>query len=192
MLDVQTYTLEQLAEATGMTIRNIRSYQTRGLIPRPSRDGRRSVYGPQHLERLQQIHAARAQGATLTLIRSHLRSGGSLDASTPPATVMPLRLDEPVAAGKRTVETQLRQRPEVSQAIAALQRQGVAIEECLTVAHRAAVAAIGLREAVRHASGRARRGRFNGAADGADRGLNRLALEVFRHYLTAASGPNDQ
>ena len=188
---MQTYTLEQLAEATGMTIRNIRSYQTRGLIPRPSRDGRRSVYGPQHLERLQQIHAARAQGATLTLIRSHLRAGGNLDPATPPVTVMPLRMDEPVAAGKRTVESQLRQRPEVSAAIAALQRQGVAIEECLTVAHRAAVAAIGLREAVRHASGRARRGRFNGSADGADRALNRLALEVFRHYLTSNSTGND-
>ncbi len=73
------YTLQELADAAGMTIRNIRSYQTRGLIPPPQRQGRHSVYTEHHLRRLRRIRAARARGASLALIASHLASGGSLD-----------------------------------------------------------------------------------------------------------------
>jgi DNA-binding transcriptional MerR regulator len=188
---VDTYTLEQLARATGMTVRNIRAYQTRGLIPRPTREGRRSIYGSEHLQRLRQIKAARAHGATLALIRSHLRAGGNLE-TTEPATV-PLRLSPVPAPTRRAVEGQLRQRPEVTAAIAALQRQGVAAEECLAIANRAAFAALALREVLRHASSRSRPARpsaartaLNGAAD---RELARMAIEVFRHYLTGVDAP---
>lgn len=76
----RSYTLPELAEAAGMTVRNVRSYQTRGLIPPPVRRGRHSVYNSVHLERLRQIHQARQRGASLNLIADYLASGGSLSA----------------------------------------------------------------------------------------------------------------
>jgi DNA-binding transcriptional MerR regulator len=78
-VDGDSYTLEQLAAASGMTVRNLRSYQTRGLLAAPRRSGRRSIYGREHLQRLQAIQRARARGASLTLIVEHLSEGGSLD-----------------------------------------------------------------------------------------------------------------
>jgi len=62
-----------------MTTRNVRAYQTRGLIPSPARDGRRARYGARHLRLLLSIRRARERGATLGLISDHLASGGSLD-----------------------------------------------------------------------------------------------------------------
>ena len=74
----RTFTLPQLAEAAAMTVRNVRSYQTRGLIPPPVRRGRHSIYDSRHLERLREIHQARESGASLNLIAGYLSDGGSL------------------------------------------------------------------------------------------------------------------
>jgi DNA-binding transcriptional MerR regulator len=79
MGDEQRFTLEELAEATGMTPRNVRAYQTRGLIPRPARDGRRSVYGPDHVRQILAIQRARAEGASLELLSGVVVDGGSID-----------------------------------------------------------------------------------------------------------------
>lgn len=62
-----------------MTPRNVRAYQTRGLISRPAREGRRSVYGPDHVRQILAIQRARAQGASLDLLSSVVADGGSLD-----------------------------------------------------------------------------------------------------------------
>lgn len=78
MGDKHSYTLEQLATATGMTPRNVRAYQTRGLISRPLRDGRRSVYGPHHVQQLLDIQRARAGGASLGLISGVIADGGRI------------------------------------------------------------------------------------------------------------------
>jgi DNA-binding transcriptional MerR regulator len=82
--DVQTQqlSLDELSAAAGMTARNVRAYQTKGLIPPPSRRGRRSVYGTEHLQRLQAIERARQRGASLTLIATHLAEGRALDDDT--------------------------------------------------------------------------------------------------------------
>jgi DNA-binding transcriptional MerR regulator len=74
--------LDELSAATGITARNVRAYQTKGLIPPPARSGRRSVYGEEHLHRLQAIERARKQGASLSLIATHLSAGRSLDDGT--------------------------------------------------------------------------------------------------------------
>ncbi|MFN8078959.1 MAG: MerR family transcriptional regulator [Kineosporiaceae bacterium] len=74
----RTFTLPELAEAAGMTVRNVRSYQTRGLIPPPVRRGRHSIYDTRHLDRLREIHQARQRGASLNLIAGYLSDGGSL------------------------------------------------------------------------------------------------------------------
>jgi DNA-binding transcriptional MerR regulator len=79
MGDLQRFTLEELAEATGMTPRNVRAYQTRGLIPRPAREGRRSVYGPEHVRQILAIQRARAEGASLELLSGVVADGGNID-----------------------------------------------------------------------------------------------------------------
>lgn len=81
MGDQQRFTLEELAEATGMTPRNVRAYQTRGLIPRPVREGRRSVYGREHIRQILAIQRARAEGASLELLSGLVVGGGSIDRS---------------------------------------------------------------------------------------------------------------
>jgi DNA-binding transcriptional MerR regulator len=79
MTDEQRLTLEQLAGAVGMTIRNVRAYQTRGLLPPPRRAGRISVYSEEHVRRLQQVQRARARGASLQLLRTLIAEGRDLD-----------------------------------------------------------------------------------------------------------------
>jgi DNA-binding transcriptional MerR regulator len=81
-VQTEQLSLEELSAAAGMTARNVRAYQTKGLIPPPSRRGRRSVYGLEHLQRLQAIERARARGASLTLIATHLAEGRPLDDDT--------------------------------------------------------------------------------------------------------------
>jgi DNA-binding transcriptional MerR regulator len=79
MTDEERLTLERLAGAVGMTTRNVRAYQTRGLLQPPRRVGRSSVYGAEHVERLRQVQQARARGASLQLLRTLIREGRDLD-----------------------------------------------------------------------------------------------------------------
>ncbi|HEY7960889.1 MAG TPA: MerR family transcriptional regulator [Solirubrobacteraceae bacterium] len=64
----QRLTIDQLAQATGLTVRNVRNYQSRGLIPPPEVQGRVGYYGTEHLARLQLIRELQAQGFNLTAI----------------------------------------------------------------------------------------------------------------------------
>ena len=47
-----TMTIEQLAARSGITVRNIRSHRSRGLLPPPEVRDRIGYYGPEHLNRL--------------------------------------------------------------------------------------------------------------------------------------------
>ncbi len=72
-------TIEQLAAQSGMTVRNIRAHQARGLLAPPEVRLRVGYYGPEHLARLKLIRDLQGQGFNLTAIR-HLvdeRSGMS-------------------------------------------------------------------------------------------------------------------
>ncbi len=64
----QRLTIDQLAQETGLTVRNVRNYQSRGLIPPPEVQGRIGYYGAEHLARLQLIREMQAQGFNLTAI----------------------------------------------------------------------------------------------------------------------------
>jgi DNA-binding transcriptional MerR regulator len=79
MTDEQRLTLKELAGAVGMTTRNVRAYQTRGLLQPPGRAGRTSVYTAEHVQRLQQVQRARARGASLQLLRTLIAEGRDLD-----------------------------------------------------------------------------------------------------------------
>ena len=64
----QRLTIEQVAAATGLTVRNIREHQTRGLLPPPELEGRKGTYGDQHLARLRFIQQLQAEGLNLQAI----------------------------------------------------------------------------------------------------------------------------
>jgi len=68
------YTIDQLAQVTGMTVRNIRAHQSRGLLPPPVVRGRTGYYGPEHAARLRLIVEMQADGFNLNAIQRLLAS----------------------------------------------------------------------------------------------------------------------
>ena len=74
-------TIGELAEAAGMTVRNVRNHAARGLLPPPDLVARTGYYGESHLERLKLIRVMQAEGFNLEAIACLL--GGS-DAEAPP------------------------------------------------------------------------------------------------------------
>jgi DNA-binding transcriptional MerR regulator len=63
-----SFTIDELAEAAGMTPRNVRAYRTKGLLAPPLRVGRTSRYRTAHLRRLRDIRQLRDAGLPLKLI----------------------------------------------------------------------------------------------------------------------------
>jgi DNA-binding transcriptional MerR regulator len=62
-------TIEELSRQTGLSVRNIRSHRTAGLLPPPEvRDGL-GWYGPEHLDRLRLIQELQAEGFNLKGIK---------------------------------------------------------------------------------------------------------------------------
>src|SRR3954453_17797883 len=73
-------TIDELARETGMTVRNIRSHATRGLLPPPEVPPRTGYYGPEHVARLRLIRELQANGYNLGAIKHLLsRSNGSAE-----------------------------------------------------------------------------------------------------------------
>ncbi|MEU6702377.1 MerR family transcriptional regulator [Streptomyces wuyuanensis] len=68
------YRIEDLAHHSGATVRTIRAYQDRGLLPKPERRGRSNVYGNSHLARLRQIADLLDRGYTLASIKELLEA----------------------------------------------------------------------------------------------------------------------
>lgn len=62
-------TIEELAARTGMTVRNIRAHQSRGLLPAPEIRGRTGFYGAEHVTRLELISEMQADGFNLRAIK---------------------------------------------------------------------------------------------------------------------------
>src|SRR5437773_8692811 len=62
-------TIDELARRTGMTVRNIRAHQSRGLLPPPEIRGRTGYYGPGHAARLELIGEMQADGFNLQAIK---------------------------------------------------------------------------------------------------------------------------
>jgi DNA-binding transcriptional MerR regulator len=62
-------TIDELARTAGTTVRNVRVYQDRGLLPPPERRGRLGVYGPDHLRRLRLVLRMLDRGYPLAAIR---------------------------------------------------------------------------------------------------------------------------
>lgn len=92
-------TIEQLAAATGMTVRNIRAHQARGLLAPPEVRLRVGYYGREHVAQLKLIRDLQADGFNLAGIKRLL--------DDTPATVERLaRFREALAAARATEPSQ--------------------------------------------------------------------------------------
>jgi DNA-binding transcriptional MerR regulator len=58
-------TVDQLARLAGTTTRNVRAFQTLGLVPPPVLQGRTGLYGREHLDRLRAVLRLQRAGYTL-------------------------------------------------------------------------------------------------------------------------------
>jgi len=71
-------TIDELARETGMTVRNIRAHQSRGLLPPPEVRARTGYYGREHVARLRLIQELQGNGYNLAAIKDLVaRSSGS-------------------------------------------------------------------------------------------------------------------
>jgi len=67
-------TIGELARRTGMTVRNIRAHQTRGLLPSPEVHGRTGYYTEEHVARIELTREMQGEGLNLEAIRRVLES----------------------------------------------------------------------------------------------------------------------
>ncbi|MGN6577485.1 MAG: MerR family transcriptional regulator [Nocardioides sp.] len=65
-------TLDELTRRVGMSVRNVRFYTTRGLVPPPIRRGRSGDYAADHVARLELVRELQAHGFTLAAIEKYV------------------------------------------------------------------------------------------------------------------------
>ena len=65
-------TLDELTNRVGLSVRNIRFYTTKGLVPPPIRRGRSGYYTPDHVARLELVQELQSHGFTLSAIERYL------------------------------------------------------------------------------------------------------------------------
>ncbi|MGP4046462.1 MerR family transcriptional regulator [Streptomyces sp. 2A115] len=114
MADKREYRMEELARKAGITVRTLRFYRERKLIPPPRREGRIAWYDDDHLARLRTIAALLERGHTLNGIAElaeafdHGRDVGELLGLGGPTEETPVRLSPEdladVFAGQDTPE----------------------------------------------------------------------------------------
>ncbi|HEY0573748.1 MAG TPA: MerR family transcriptional regulator [Pseudonocardia sp.] len=73
---VEWRTIDELARLSGVTVRNIRAYQARGLLPPPQVRARTGYYGPGHEARLELIAELQGEGVKLDTIKKLLDTTG--------------------------------------------------------------------------------------------------------------------
>ena len=65
-------TLEELTTRIGMSVRNVRFYTSKGLVPPPVRRGRSGYYGTDHVARLELVQELQGHGFTLAAIEKYV------------------------------------------------------------------------------------------------------------------------
>ena len=65
-------TLDELTNRVGMSVRNVRFYTTKGLVPPPIRRGRSGYYSADHVARLELVQELQAHGFTLSAIEKYV------------------------------------------------------------------------------------------------------------------------
>jgi len=100
--DDDKLTIDELARRIGMTVRNIRAHQSRGLLPPPEVRGRTGFYGADHISRLELIQELQAEGFNLDLIRRLLDNAGGSSSEVlrfKHALEQPFGTEEPTTMG---------------------------------------------------------------------------------------------
>ena len=72
--DDRELTVDELAARVGVTVRNLRAYAARGLLPPPRMVGRTGYYGREHVARLLLVREMLAEGYSLAMIERTLDS----------------------------------------------------------------------------------------------------------------------
>jgi DNA-binding transcriptional MerR regulator len=75
-------TVDELAARVGVTVRNLRAYSARGLLPPPRMVGRTGYYGREHVARLLLVREMLAEGYSLAMIERTLASAPPTASST--------------------------------------------------------------------------------------------------------------
>lgn len=65
-------TLDQLCARVGMSVRTVRFYTSKGLVPPPIRRGRSGYYSPVHVGRLELVQELQSHGFTLSAIERYV------------------------------------------------------------------------------------------------------------------------
>ncbi len=65
-------TLDALTARVGMSVRNVRFYTTKGLVPPPIRRGRSGYYSADHVARLELVQELQSHGFTLAAIERYV------------------------------------------------------------------------------------------------------------------------
>ncbi|KZM69167.1 MerR family transcriptional regulator [Nocardia terpenica] len=68
------FTIDELAREAGTTVRSLRVYHERGVLPPPQVKGRTGFYGPEHLNRVRTISRLLDRGIKLNGIRELLQA----------------------------------------------------------------------------------------------------------------------
>ncbi|MCA0144253.1 MerR family transcriptional regulator [Blastococcus sp. LR1] len=74
-------TVDELAARVGVTVRNVRAYSARGLLPPPRMVGRTGYYGREHVARLLLVREMLAEGYSLAMIERTLSSAPATTSS---------------------------------------------------------------------------------------------------------------
>ena len=104
------YRVEELAAAAGVTVELLRSYQSKGLVDPPRREGRVALYDDRHLERLNTIRELKGKGYSLKAIAGLLtRQQADSQRTVPPLP--------PVSDDERLAPQELAERTRVPLAV---------------------------------------------------------------------------
>jgi DNA-binding transcriptional MerR regulator len=102
-------TIDALAARVDMTVRNVRAYASRGLLPPPVLRGRTGLYGEEHLARLTLIQQMLAEGYTLGAVERVLERAPegvtSAGLALHRALLTPWLAEEPEEVDRAALET---------------------------------------------------------------------------------------
>jgi DNA-binding transcriptional MerR regulator len=101
-------TLEELTTRVGMSVRNIRFYTSRGLVPPPIRRGRSGYYTDSHVARLDLVRELQNHGFTLHAIERYVADipddASPEDIALRRTMLAPWQADLPVAMSRTELE----------------------------------------------------------------------------------------
>lgn len=100
--------LDELTRRVGLSVRTVRFYTTKGLLPPPVRRGRSGYYTPEHVARLELVQELQSHGFTLAAIERYV-AGIPADATPEDIALArtmlaPWQSDLPVEMDRRQLE----------------------------------------------------------------------------------------